>query len=48
MADPRRLSRGVVLLTTLLVLALLAALAWQMVGRHSMLIAQYRQGFSGP
>jgi len=47
MASPRRLNRGVVLLTTLLVVALLAAIAWQMVGRQSLLIAQYRQGFAG-
>lgn len=47
MAAARRLNRGVVLLTTLLVLALLAALAWQMVGRHSLLIAQYRAAFAG-
>jgi general secretion pathway protein K len=47
MAHSRRLNRGVVLITTLLVLALLAALAWQMVGRHTILIAQYRQGFAG-
>jgi general secretion pathway protein K len=47
MAASGQLNRGVVLMTTLLVLALLAALAWQMVGRHSLLIAQYRQGFAG-
>jgi general secretion pathway protein K len=47
MAGPGRLTRGVVLLTTLLILALLAAYAWQMVGRHTLLIAQYRQGFTG-
>ncbi len=46
MASPRRLSGGVVLLTTLLILALLAALAWQMVGKHTLLIAQYRAGFT--
>jgi general secretion pathway protein K len=45
-ARPRHLNRGVVLLTTLLVLALLAALAWQMVGRHALLIAQYRYAFT--
>lgn len=47
MAHTRRLNRGVVLLTTLLVLALLAALAWQMVGRQGILVAQYRQSFAG-
>lgn len=40
-------ARGVVLLSVLLVLALLAALAWQLVGRHSLVIAQARFTFSG-
>jgi general secretion pathway protein K len=38
-------SRGVVLLSVLLVLALLAALAWQLMGRHSLVIAQARFAF---
>lgn len=39
-------SRGVVLLSVLLVLALLAALAWQLVGAHSLLIAQARFSYT--
>lgn len=39
--DIRR-TRGVVLLSVLLVLALLSALAWQLVGKHSLVIAQAR------
>lgn len=39
-------SRGVVLLSVLLVLALLAALAWQLMGRHSLVIAQARFAFT--
>ncbi len=39
--------RGVVLLSVLLVLALLSALAWQLMGRHSLVIAQSRFSFTG-
>ena len=42
-----RQSQGVVLLSILLIVALLAALAYQLVGRHSLLIAQMRHTFSG-
>ena len=38
--------RGVVLLSVLLVLALLSAIAWQLVGRHSLVIAQARFSFT--
>jgi len=40
---PRRSAQGVVLLSVLLILALLAALAYQLVGRHSLVVAQARQ-----
>ena len=40
-------SRGVVLLSVLLVLALLSAIAWQLMGRHSLVIAQSRFTFTG-
>lgn len=43
----RRAERGVVLLSVLLVLALLSAVAWQLMGRHSLLIAQSRFTFTG-
>ena len=43
-AAPRH--RGVVLLSVLLVLALLSAIAWQLVGRHSLVIAQARFSFT--
>lgn len=39
-------NRGVVLLSVLLVLALLSAIAWQLVGRHSLVIAQARFSFT--
>lgn len=42
-----RRARGVVLLSVLLVVALLSALAWQMAGRHSLVIAQARFAFVG-
>lgn len=42
-----RRTRGVVLLSMLLVMALLSALAWQLMGRHSLVIAQARFTFSG-
>jgi general secretion pathway protein K len=38
---------GVVLLSVLLVLALLSALAWQLMGKHSLVIAQARFTFTG-
>jgi len=38
---------GVVLLSVLLILALLSALVYQLVGRHSLVIAQARQTFAG-
>jgi general secretion pathway protein K len=38
--------RGVVLLSVLLILALLSAIAWQLVGRHSLVIAQARFSFT--
>ena len=40
-------ARGVVLLSVLLVLALLSALAWQLMGKHSLVIAQARFTFTG-
>lgn len=43
----RRRSTGVVLLSVLLVLALLSALAWQLMGKHSLVIAQARFTFTG-
>ena len=39
--------RGVVLLSVLLILALLTALTYQMVGRQSLVVAQARQTFGG-
>jgi general secretion pathway protein K len=47
MAGAKRMSRqqGVVLLSMLLILALLSALAYQIVGRHSLLVAQARYSF---
>lgn len=42
----RRRCAGVVLLSVLLVLALLSALAWQLMGRHSLVIAQSRFTFT--
>ncbi|MEQ8783469.1 MAG: type II secretion system minor pseudopilin GspK [Roseibium album] len=42
-----RRQTGVVLLTVLLVLALLSAIAWQLMGRHSLVIAQARYTFTG-
>ena len=43
----RRRSSGVVLLSVLLVVALLAAVAWQLVGRQTLVIAQARYTFNG-
>ena len=43
----RHRAQGVVLLSVLLVLALLSALAWQLMGKHSLVIAQSRFTFSG-
>ena len=43
----RRGQRGVVLLSVLLILSLLTALIYQLVARHSLLIAQARQTFAG-
>lgn len=42
-----RTQRGVVLLSMLLVVALLSAIAWQLMGRHSLVIAQARFTFGG-
>jgi len=39
--------RGVVLLSVLLILALLSALIYQLVGQHALVIAQARQTFAG-
>lgn len=47
MAHSRRLNRGIVLLTTLLILAVLIAIGWQAAGRQSIFIAQHRQAFAG-
>ena len=38
--------QGVVLLSVLLIVALLGAIAWQLVGRHSLVIAQARFSFT--
>ncbi len=46
MAGSQRLSRGVVLLSVLLIVALLAALAYQLIARHSLTVAQARYSFS--
>lgn len=47
MAPPmKRAPSGVVLLSILLILALLSALAYQMVGRHSLVVAQARHSFT--
>ncbi|MCZ6710191.1 MAG: type II secretion system minor pseudopilin GspK, partial [Gammaproteobacteria bacterium] len=43
---PNRSPRGVVLLSMLLILALLSALGYQMVGRHSLVVAQARYTFT--
>jgi general secretion pathway protein K len=40
-------TRGVVLLSVLLIMALLASLAYQLVGRHSLVVAQARQTYGG-
>ncbi len=45
MSRPRQ--SGVVLLSVLLVLALLSALVWQLMSKHSLVIAQSRLTFSG-
>ena len=42
-----RRQRGVVLLSVLLILALLSALVYQLVGRQSLVVAQARQTFAG-
>ncbi|MFM7120820.1 MAG: type II secretion system minor pseudopilin GspK [Gammaproteobacteria bacterium] len=47
MAHPRRVNRGIVLLTTLLILAVLIAIGWQMAGRQSIFITQHRLAFAG-
>ncbi|MCZ6642075.1 MAG: type II secretion system minor pseudopilin GspK [Gammaproteobacteria bacterium] len=47
MASTQRLNRGVVLLSVLLIVALLAALAYQMLARHSLTVAQARYSFNG-
>ena len=47
MASTRRLNRGVVLLSVLLIVALLAAIAYQLLARHSLTVAQARYSFSG-
>jgi len=44
---PRGRQRGVVLLSVLLILALLTALVYQLVGRQSLVVAQARQTFAG-
>ena len=46
MADPRRLNRGVVLLTTLLMMAILAAVGWNLSGRQSLLVTEHRMAFA--
>lgn len=45
-ARHNHLTRGVVLLSMLLILALLSALGYQMVGRHSLVVAQARYTFT--
>ena len=45
-APHMRRADGVVLLSVLLVLALLSALAWQLMGKHTMVIAQARFSFT--
>ncbi len=47
MARARHLNRGVVLLSVLLIVALLAAVAYQLLARHSLTVAQARYSFSG-
>ena len=47
MASTRRLNRGVVLLSVLLIVALLSAVAYQLLARHSLTVAQARYSFSG-
>ncbi len=47
MASTRHLNRGVVLLSVLLIVALLAAVAYQLLARHSLTVAQARYSFSG-
>ena len=47
MASPRYLNRGVVLLSVLLIVALLAAVAYQLLARHSLTVAQARYSFNG-
>jgi len=46
MAYPRRLNRGVVLLTTLLMMAILAAIGWNLSGRQSLLVTEHRMAFT--
>ncbi|MCH8141501.1 MAG: type II secretion system minor pseudopilin GspK [Proteobacteria bacterium] len=47
MASTRHLNHGVVLLSVLLIVALLAAVAYQLLARHSLTVAQARYSFSG-
>jgi len=47
MASTQRLNQGVVLLSVLLIVALLAAIAYQLLARHSLTVAQARYSFSG-
>ena len=47
MMHRRRTNRGVALISVLLVVALVSALAYQMVTRHSLTVAQTRQVFHG-
>ncbi len=47
MASTRHLNRGVVLLSVLLIVALLAAVAYQLLARHSLTVAQARYSFNG-
>lgn len=46
MVRPRRLNRGVVLLTTLLMMAILAAIGWNLSGQQTLLIAEHRMAFA--
>ncbi|MGA0839107.1 MAG: type II secretion system minor pseudopilin GspK [Pseudomonadales bacterium] len=46
MARPRRLNRGVVLLTTLLLMAILAGVGWNLSGRQTLLVTEHRMAFA--
>jgi general secretion pathway protein K len=46
MVRPRRLNRGVVLLTTLLMMAILAAIGWNLSGQQTLLITEHRMAFA--